>query len=69
MLESPVSRGLAASRRRATFLVSYFSAEIGFYPSYALVKERSVGLRLLETVELDGIEPTTSSLQSWRSPN
>jgi hypothetical protein len=39
------------------------SAEIEFYPSYALVKERiqPSGWKL---VELIGIEPTTSSLQS-----
>ena len=40
------------------------SAEIEFYPSYAVFKER-VGT----AVELIGFEPTTSSLQSWRSPS
>jgi hypothetical protein len=56
-----------------------------FYPSYALVKERFPAFaptasrgtdekiassgRLLLGVELIGFEPTTSSLQSWRSPS
>ena len=40
------------------------SAEIEFYPSYAVFKERAGTV-----VELIGFEPTTSSLQSWRSPN
>jgi hypothetical protein len=41
-------------------------------PSYALVKEHFFAcLAALEekSVELIGIEPTTSSLQSWRSPS
>ena len=45
------------------------SAEIEFYPSYALVKELVSYRHKAESVELDGFEPTTSSLQSWRSPN
>ena len=51
-----------------------------FYPSYSIVKERAVlpciaeaALPKLEVpdnrVELIGVEPTTSSLQSWRSTN
>jgi hypothetical protein len=40
------------------------SAEIEFYPSYAVFKERAGNV-----VELIGFEPTTSSLQSWRSPS
>ena len=40
------------------------SAEIEFYPSYAVFKERAGTV-----VELIGFEPTTSSLQSWRSPS
>jgi hypothetical protein len=54
------------------------SAEIEFLPLYAIVKERRArlppqmrGTRCREEVhvELIGIEPTTSSLQSWRSPS
>jgi hypothetical protein len=50
------------------------SAEIEFYPTYALVKERfrqNTVKRCFvpKSVELIGIEPTTSSLQSWRSPS
>jgi hypothetical protein len=41
-----------------------FSAEIEFYPSYALVKERSDDFSRQKLVELIGFEPTTSSLQS-----
>ena len=37
--------------------------EIEIYPSYAIVKEQKL------CVELTGIEPATSSLQSWRSPS
>ena len=40
MLEFISLYGPAASRHRPVLLMSYFSAEIGFYPSYALVKER-----------------------------
>jgi hypothetical protein len=50
-----------------------------FYPSYLVVRElvrRRDALRRrerevpgLSLVELIGIEPTTSSLQSWRSTN
>ncbi len=38
-------------------------AEIELYPSYALVKDRP------SFMELTGLEPATSSLQSWRSPD
>jgi hypothetical protein len=43
--------------------------EIDSYPSYPVFKERLGLLLPAIPVELIGIEPTTSSLQSWRSPS
>ena len=64
-LVSPLRRG---SRR--CFEEELSSAEIVFYPSYALFNERhALSLPRVKLVELIGIEPTTSSLQSWRSPS
>lgn len=66
LLESPASDDLAAiaAPRRLPLGELNFSAEIEFYPSYALVKERSDDFSRQKLVELIGIEPTTSSLQS-----
>ena len=47
--------------RNYSLVASRFAANHFSFP-YAIFKEQN-------SVELIGIEPTTSSLQSWRSPN
>ncbi len=64
LLESPLPAPLASRLGSPSAGDLNFSAEIEFYPSYALVKERSGDFSHQKLVELIGIEPTTSSLQS-----